>query len=148
MADPQILTTLRRKRDEIENTLAAYRSKIPDAERDPYAVVATICLFEQSEPAGGHAWSHLSRLGTRGEIVTVCRAALEAESPLFMRELALRVIRAKGLGEGDRVLRKAVTFRIVQALSIEANPQSMCGVCEFRSNLATHSDLMPATVPN
>lgn len=39
---------------------------------------------------------------------------------LDTRELAVRVIRAKGLDEADRVLPQSVTFRIVQALSIAA----------------------------
>jgi len=56
----------------------------------------------------------------RGEIVTVCRAALEAEGPLDTRESALHVNRAKRLDEADNVLRKAVAFRIVQALSFAA----------------------------
>ncbi|MGA2495665.1 MAG: hypothetical protein ABSF67_22485 [Roseiarcus sp.] len=34
MADPQIVTTLRRKRDEIESAIVTYRAKIQDAERD------------------------------------------------------------------------------------------------------------------
>jgi TATA-box binding protein (TBP) (component of TFIID and TFIIIB) len=46
MADPQVLSTLRRKRDEIENAIAAYRAKIKDAERDLSAVAATLRLFE------------------------------------------------------------------------------------------------------
>ena len=53
-------------------------------------------------------------------MVTVCREALAAEGPLDTRELAVRVIRAKGLDEGDKVLRQTVAFRVVQALSIAA----------------------------
>jgi hypothetical protein len=34
MADPQVQTTLRRKREEIETVLAAYEAKIEDAKRD------------------------------------------------------------------------------------------------------------------
>ena len=36
------------------------------------------------------------------------------------RELALRVLKAKGLDEGDKVLRQAVAFRIVQAFGMAA----------------------------
>jgi len=36
------------------------------------------------------------------------------------RELAVRVLRAKGMDEDDKVLRPAVAFRIVQALGIAA----------------------------
>lgn len=121
MADPQILTTLRRKRDDIEGVIAAYQRKIEDAKRDLSAVNATLRLFElNGEPREFPAHADLGRLWKRGEIVTVCRQALHKEGPLDTRELALRVIRAKGLDEGDKVIRQTVSFRIVQALSIAA----------------------------
>jgi hypothetical protein len=39
---------------------------------------------------------------------------------LDTRELALRVIRDKGLDEADKVMRESVAFRVVQALGIAA----------------------------
>lgn len=78
-------------------------------------------LFElNGEPQQFPAYADIGRLWKRGEIVTVCREALAKEGPLDTRELALRVIRAKGLDESDGVLRKTVAYRIVQALSIAA----------------------------
>jgi hypothetical protein len=121
MAEPHILSTLRRKRDEIENVIAAYRAKIEEAERDLSAVAATIRLFElNGEPREFPAYADLGRLWKRGEIVAVCREALAKEGPLDTRELALRVVNAKGLDGCDRVIRQTVAFRIVQALSIAA----------------------------
>ena len=121
MADPQVLSTLRRKRDDIEAAIATYRKKIDEAERDLSAVAATIRLFElNGEPQQFPAYADLGRLWKRGEVVTVCREALAKEGPLDTRELALRVIKAKGLDEADKVLRQSVAFRIVQALSIAA----------------------------
>jgi hypothetical protein len=121
MADPQVVSTLRRKRDEIESAIAAYRSKIEEAERDLSAVAATLRLFElNGEPQQFPAYADIGRLWKRGEIVSVCRDALAKEGPLDTRELARRVIRAKGLDEGDGVLRKTVAYRIVQALSSAA----------------------------
>jgi hypothetical protein len=121
MADPQVLSTLRRKRDDIENVIAAYRAKIKDAERDLCAVTATLRLFElNGEPRQFPAYADIGRLWKRGEIVMVCREALAKEGPLDTRELALRVVNAKGLNAGDKVLRQTVAFRIVQALSIAA----------------------------
>ena len=35
------------------------------------------------------------------------------------RELALRVMRAKGFDEGDAVLRQSITYRLVQALRLQ-----------------------------
>jgi len=128
MAEPQVLSTLRRKRDEIENAIASYRAKIEEAERDHAAIVATICLFETRDGSNCiKPWADLSRLWKRGEIVQVCRAALEAEGPLDTRELALRVIRVKGLDESDRLIRRSVVYRIVQAMSIAAKRNRVAG---------------------
>jgi len=75
MADPQALSTLRRKRDEIEIAIAAYRKKIEDAERDLSVVAATLCLFEPNgEPQQFPVYADIGRLWKRGEIVTVYRA--------------------------------------------------------------------------
>jgi hypothetical protein len=119
MAEPQILSTLRRKRDDIEAAIVAYEKKVEEAKRDLSAVAATIRLFElNGEPQQFPAYADIGRLWKRGEIVTVCREALAKEGPLDTRELALRVIKAKGLDECDKVMRQTVAFRIVQALSI------------------------------
>ena len=121
MADPQIVSTLRRKRDEIEVAIVTYESKVEDAKRDLAAVVATLRLFELSgEPHEFPAYASIGRLWKRGEMVAVCRAALHKEGPLDTRELAVRVLRAKGLDEHDKVMRQTVAFRVVQALSISA----------------------------
>jgi hypothetical protein len=47
-------------------------------------------------------------------------AALRAEGPLDTRELASRVMAAKGLNRDDRVLAQAISLRIVQTLRIKA----------------------------
>ena len=94
---------------------------VPYAERDLSAVAATLRLFElgdQHEQFPAHL--ALGRFFRRGEILGVCKAALAADGPLDTRELALRVIRAKGLDEGDKVLRKTVAYRVVQALTMAA----------------------------
>jgi hypothetical protein len=44
----------------------------------------------------------------------ICMDALAKEELLDMRQLALRVIRAKGLSENDKVLAQTVTLRVVQ----------------------------------
>ena len=46
--------------------------------------------------------------------------ALVAEGPLDTRQLALRVIRAKGLTESDKVLAQTVALRVVQTLRMRA----------------------------
>ncbi|MCW2283657.1 hypothetical protein M2323_001429 [Rhodoblastus acidophilus] len=121
MADPLAISILRRKRDEIESAIAAYEAKIEEAKRDLSAVNTTLRLFElNGEPEQFPVYVEVRHLFKRGEIVKLCRAALAEEGPLDNRELALRVVRAKGLDEGDKVLRKSVSFRIVQALSMAA----------------------------
>jgi hypothetical protein len=121
MADPQILATLCRKRDEIEATISAYEKKIEAAQHDLVAVNATLRLFElNGESQQLPAYVAQGRLWKRGEIVSVCREALAAEGPLDTRELAVRVIRAKGLDEADQAMRQTVSFRVTQALSVAA----------------------------
>ncbi len=74
------------------------------------------------------------RLFRRGEIVSLCKKALTEEGPLDTRELALRVMRAKGFDEGDSVLRTSLTYRIVQAMRLQAkrgkidSPEKRAGV--------------------
>lgn len=120
MADPQILTTLRRKRDNIERGIAAYEKKIKQARRDLANVNATLHLFriEDRNPQAP-VYVDTARLFPRGDLVNICKAALEKEGPLDTRELALRVVQARALDEGDTVLRQAITFRIVQALRLQ-----------------------------
>ncbi len=121
MADPHILTTLRAKRDDIQAAIEAYEAKIEAAKRDLAAVNAVLRLYEMDgERREFPTYVDLGRLWKRGEISAVCRQALEQEGPLDTRDLAVRVIRAKGLDEGDKVLRQTITFRIVQTLSIAA----------------------------
>ena len=93
-----------------------------------FAVAATLRLFElDGEPQQFPTYVEIRRLWKRGEIVTVCRDALAKEGPLDTRELALRVIRAKGLDEGDGALKMTVAYRIVQALGIAAKRDRING---------------------
>lgn len=119
VADPHAITTLRRKRSEINSTIAAYEKKLAEARRDLSAVNTALRLFEPDAdpkkfPVYGEAWRRFKK----GEVVKLCRAALAQESPLGTRELATRIMRAKGLDDRDTVLRKAFTYRIGQVLRI------------------------------
>jgi len=71
------------------------------------------------EPGAEHVASYMDvyRLFKCGDQIAICKAALASEGPLSTPELALRVMRAKGMNEADRVLRKAVTLRLVHALA-------------------------------
>lgn len=70
MGEPHILSTLRRKREEIEAVIAAHEAKIEAARMDLAAVDKAMRLFE---PVAGRdqiaAYFELGRLWKRGEIV-------------------------------------------------------------------------------
>jgi hypothetical protein len=84
-------------------------------------VNAVLRLFElNGEPQEYPVCVDLSRIWKRSEIVAASRLFREAEGPLDTRELAQRLVRMKGLDDGDAVLRQSVSYRIVQALSIAA----------------------------
>ena len=126
MADPQVITTLRRKRDEIERAIGAYERKVEAARRDLSAVNATLRIFElNGDPLEFPAHMEVHRLFKRGEMTAIAKAALAKEGPLDTRELALRVIHAKGLDEDDKVLRQTITFRLVQALRLQAKRRTL-----------------------
>ncbi len=114
----QILTTLKRKRDDIERTITAYEGKIAACRRDLAHVIGVLALFEASgEPSELGAHVSIVRLFKRGEVFAICRKALEAAPDgLDTRELALAVIRAKGLDEADAVMRKAVALSIINVM--------------------------------
>jgi hypothetical protein len=121
MADPHIFTTLRRKRDEMEAAIRAYEKKTEALRRDLAHVNATLRLFElNGEQEVFPVHMDLTRLFKRGEVFRICQVVLEAApGGLDTRELALAVIRAKGMDEGDAVLRKAINYRIVQAMRMQ-----------------------------
>jgi hypothetical protein len=117
MAEPNILTTLRRKRGEIEAVIAAHEAKIEAAKVDLAALDKTLRLFEPGASRQVSAYFELGRLWIRGEIVAVCRDALEREGALDSRQLAVRVAAAKGLDDQDAVMLRSLTARVARALS-------------------------------
>ncbi len=125
MADLQILTTLQRKRDDIERVIAEYEKKIEAARIDLAHVNATLAMFAAPEGRTQFpVYMDTLRLFKRGEIVAICKGALK-DGPLDTRELALAVIKAKGLDAKDAVLRRSIAFRIVQAMRLQAKRRTM-----------------------
>ncbi len=118
MAELQIVNTLRSKRDELERIIGSYEKAIDDARRDLSHVNATLELFERSgEPKAYPSRMSIIRLFKRGEVFSICKSALaDAPNGLDTRELALAVIRAKGMDEADAVLRKAVAYSIINVM--------------------------------
>src|SRR5579872_7404606 len=113
MGEPIAVLALRRKRDEISGIIAKYEKKIKDAQADLAHVAASLRLFELTgDPSEFPAYIDLNRLLRRGETTKICIAALMAEGPLDTRELAQRVMQAKGLNGGDKVLAQSIALRI------------------------------------
>jgi hypothetical protein len=120
MTDPIAVLALRRKRDEISGVIAEYENKIRAAQHDLAHVVASLRLFELTgDPSEFPPYIDLNRLLRRGETTRICMAALAKEGPLDTRELTQRVMAAKGLNDGDKVLARAIALRIVQTLRLK-----------------------------
>src|ERR1700730_18316082 len=118
MAESATATALRTKRDELVRVIGSYEKSISAARRDLAHVNATLELFERDTPPNVYP-SRLSiaRTFKRGEIFCLCHTALTAAPEgLDTRELATAVVTAKGMDQADTVLRKAICFRIVQAM--------------------------------
>jgi hypothetical protein len=116
MAEIRTVTTLRRKRAEIISAIAQYEKRLAQARADLSHVNACIALFEASgEPGALTPYVDTHRLFARGELMRLCKDAL-ASGPKTTKELALYVMKAKGLDTGDKVLAHAMALRLIHAL--------------------------------
>lgn len=121
MGEPIAVMALRRKRDEISGVIAHYERLIRDAQNDLAHVNASLRLFAATgEPSELPAYVDLNRVLRRGETTRFCMEALAADGPLDTRELALRIMRIKGLNESDKVLLTSIALRVVQTLRMRA----------------------------
>jgi hypothetical protein len=119
MSDPQVLTTLRTKAENLAGYIRKLEADMAQARIDLSHVNATLALFEAPDadtPFPMHY--NLDRLFKRREIGQLCHVAL-ADGPKDTRQLAVAVIEAKGLDATDRHLRTTVAYRIVQALRMQ-----------------------------
>ena len=120
MSEPLTVLALRRKRDQISGVIAEYERKIKEAQHDLAHVSACLRLYELSgDPSDFPPYIDLNRLLRRGETTRLCLEALAKEGPLDTRELAQRVMRAKGLNPDDKMLGQAIALRIVQTLRLK-----------------------------
>jgi hypothetical protein len=62
----------------------------------------------------------------RGEMVAICKAAL-AKGPMNTRQLSAVLLDAKGLDASDKVLAKAISYRLIHALRIQARSGKLVG---------------------
>ena len=120
MSEPNVVLTLRRKRDDIEAVIVTYEKRLLEARRDLQHVTATIQLFEAAAtPTGVKVYQDIHRLFRRGELVAICKTALAERGSLDTRELAQAVMDAKGFAE-DKELRKAIAAKLIHALDKQA----------------------------
>jgi hypothetical protein len=116
MAEIRTVTTLRSKRAEIIASIANYEKRLAQARADLAHITAAITIFEASGDIEEiPPYVDIHRCFKRGEAINLCKEAL-ASGPLNTRQLALRVMAAKGLDTGDKVLAKAVAGRLIHAL--------------------------------
>src|SRR5690348_6302742 len=121
MAIPHSVFVLRRKRNEIRDTIAAYEARLREARADLAHVIAALRLFEASDaPSDFMPYVDLNRVFRRGETTEFCMTMLAKDGPLDTRELTQRLMQAKGLDASDKVLSQAIALRIVQTLRIRA----------------------------
>ncbi len=119
MPEIRTVTTLVKKRDEIRASIRMYEAKIAQARSDLSHVTAVLRLFEVSGKAQDLArYMDSYRLFKRGEPWAICAAAL-AKGPLSTKELALELMKAKGMDLRDGVLAKAIGHRLIHSLRMQ-----------------------------
>jgi hypothetical protein len=118
MAEIRTVTTLRSKRDEITKDVERYEKLLGQARADLAHIEAAISIFEASgDPKGFPAYVDVHHLFKRGEQTKLCLAAL-IDGPLTTRQLALHVMKAKGLNQSDKVLAKSIGGRLIHSLGM------------------------------
>ena len=129
MAEIRTVTTLKAKRDDIARSIAAYEKKLAQARADLAHINAAIRIFELGDAEGRFVAPYVDiyRIFRRGEMAAIAKAAL-ADGPKNTRELAAAVIKAKGLDAGDKVLGKAIAYRLIHALRLAARSGKIVAV--------------------
>jgi hypothetical protein len=121
MPEIRTVTTLRRKRDEIIAVIRLYERQLEQARADLAHVTAAMRIFE--DPADLKSiprYIDVHRLFKRTEKWEYCRDALETLGPMNTRDLAIFVMRRKGMDPGDKVLAQSIGFLLIQSLRMQA----------------------------
>jgi hypothetical protein len=132
MTESRTAETLKRKRDEIARAITNYENKIAQAKVDLAHINAAIRIFEIGEDDGEGTnrqvapYLDIGRMFKRGEMVAIAKAAL-ANGPLNTRQLSAAMLKAKGLDAADKVLAKAISYRLIHALRIQARSGKIVG---------------------
>ncbi len=119
MAEIRTVTTLKRKRSQIAASIKLYEKQLAQARLDLAHVEATIRIFAASgKPSDIARYVDTYRLFKRGEPWAICQAAL-AKGSHDTRELALEMMKAKGMDTADTVLAKGLTNRLIHSLRMQ-----------------------------
>jgi hypothetical protein len=139
MATPLGVSMLTKKRDKIRDIIAMYEAKLNQAQADLAHVNAALRLFAATgEPEDFPPYVDLNRVFRRGETTQFCLKTLREEGPLDTRQLTVRLMKAKGLDAGDKVLCQTIALRVVQTLRVRARrklidgSERRKGVCVWR----------------
>jgi len=127
MADSRTAETLRNKRDEIARSIDDYEARLAQAKADLAHMDAAIAIFASDDGKTVRPYVDIHRLFKRGELAAISREALR-DGPRNTRELAQAVMAAKGIGAGDKVLAKAVAYRLIHVLRIQARNGKIVGM--------------------
>lgn len=129
MAESRTAETLKRKRDDITRAIAAYEKKLNQARADLAHINAAIRIFEHGDAEGKFVAPYVDiyRMFKRGEMVAIAKAAL-ADGPKDTRQLSAAIMTAKGLDPADKVLVKAIGYRLIHALRIQARGGKIVGM--------------------
>jgi hypothetical protein len=120
MPEIRTVTTLKRKREQISASIKLYERQLAQARSDLAHISAAIRIFDASGPTQDIArYVDAYRLFKRGEPWAVCSAALAKQGPLDTRELAMALMRAKGMDTADTVLAKGLTNRLIHSLRMQ-----------------------------
>ena len=112
--------TLKRKRRQIEDTIASYEKQIEQARADLAHILAVIRVFESTEdPTGMPRYADLHRVFKRTQQIELCRQALAKKGPQTTAQLAAYIMEARGLDARDLVMRRAVMQRLINALVMQ-----------------------------
>lgn len=114
MEKSQVINTLATKRKEIEAHIGSLEQDLEQARRDLSAILAATKVFS-AEGYKVTAYMQLSKLFPRHVLPKLCQTALnEATDGISTTGIAAHIIAAKGLDQGDRHLRKAIAYKVVQ----------------------------------
>ena len=112
----QVINTLNAKRLEIEAHIGSLERDLEQARRDLSAILASIRVFSADGPKVT-AYKQMAKVFPRHELPKLVRAALDAApAGVSTVGIASHVIVAKGMDSGDRHLRKAIAYKVVQVM--------------------------------